>query len=64
MSNLSFVSKLVERSSSEQILSHMSLNCPIPVCQSAYMKNHSTETPLLEVFNNGDKSASFQASAK
>ena len=49
VSNLPFVSKLVERCSSEQVLSHMSLNCPLPVCQSAYTKNCSTETALLKV---------------
>ena len=27
----------------------MSLNCPMPVCQSAYTKNYSTETALLKV---------------
>ena len=49
VSNLPFVSKLVERSSPEQILSHMVVNCPMPVCQSAYTKNYSTETALLKV---------------
>ena len=48
MNNLPFVSKLVERSSSEQVLSHMSLNCPMPVCQSAYTMSHGTETALLK----------------
>ena len=49
VSNLQFVSKLVERSSSEQVLSHMSQNSPMPVCQSAYTKTCSTETTLLKV---------------
>ena len=49
ISNLPFVSKLVEHSSSDQVLSHMSLNCPLPICQSAYTKNYSTETALLKV---------------
>ena len=49
VSNLPFVSKLAERCLSEQVLLHMSLNCPLPVCQSAYTKNCSTETALLKV---------------
>ena len=35
VSNLSFISKLVERVTVKQTLSHMNLSCPLPICQSA-----------------------------
>ena len=49
VSNLPFISKLIECSSSKQVLSHQSLNCPMPVCQSAYTKSYSTETAFFKV---------------
>ena len=51
VSNLPYVSKLVERSASDQLFAHMSSNGLYPELQSAYMKNHSTETALLRVKN-------------
>ena len=51
VSNLPYVSKLVERSASDQLFAHMSSNGLYPDLQSAYVKNHSTETALLRVKN-------------
>ena len=49
VSNLSFVSKLVERASVNQLTSHMEQNFPLPSHQSAYRSFHSTETALIKV---------------
>ena len=51
VSNLPYVSKLVERSASDQLFAHMSSNGLYPDLQSAYVKNHSTEMALLRVKN-------------
>ena len=51
ISNLSFLSKLIERVVLRRLNSHMKkLDLQIPQ-QSAYKKNHSTETILLRVVN-------------
>src|SRR5208282_2841177 len=52
ISNLSTISKLLERLALSQLRSHLldSVNyCPL---QSAYRSSHSTETALLEMLNN------------
>ncbi len=49
VSNLPFVSKLVERAAICQDNSHIEANCPLPTCASAYRENHSTESALLKV---------------
>ena len=41
----------MERSASDQLLAHMSSNSLYRDLQSAYMKNHSTETALVKVKN-------------
>ena len=51
MSNLSFVSKLIERAAFNQIQDHLVSNNLYPVAQSAYRRNHSTDTALLKVMN-------------
>ena len=51
VSNLSFVSKLIERAAFNQIHGHLVRNNLYPVAQSAYRRNQSTETALLKVMN-------------
>ena len=51
MSNLSFVSKLIERAALNQIHGHLVCYNLYPVAQSAYRSNHGTETALLKVMN-------------
>ena len=49
ISNLSFLSKLLERVVSSQLTEHLSSAGLLPAHQSAYRKCHSTETALLKV---------------
>ena len=51
VSNLSFISKLIERVVAEQLNDHLRLNGLLEKFQSAYKKFHSTETALLRVQN-------------
>lgn len=51
VSNLSFISKLVERVVAEQLNTHLTLNTLLEKFQSAYKQYHSTETALLRVQN-------------
>ena len=51
VSNLSFVSKLLEKIVSGQITIYLESNNLLPTCQSAYRACHSTETALLRVFS-------------
>lgn len=51
VSNLSFASKLIDRAAFNHILGHLVSNNLYPVAQSAYRRNHSTETVLLNVIN-------------
>jgi len=51
ISNLSFVSKLLERVVARQLTTHLESNGLIPALQSAYRRNHSTETALLKTCN-------------
>ena len=46
ISNLPFLSKLIERVVADQIISHMSSNGLDEIFQSSYKKFHSTETAL------------------
>ena len=52
ISNLNFISKLIERVVLSRINSHLSLHNLLLPNQSAYRKFHSTETALLAVHNN------------
>ena len=51
MSNLSFISKLVERVVCVQLVEHLKTNNLYEIFQSAYRQLHSTETALLRVQN-------------
>jgi hypothetical protein len=51
VSNLTFLSKIIERAALLQLTNHMSLNKILDNRQSAYRQYHSTETALLRVHN-------------
>ena len=51
ISNLTFVSKLVERVVSARFISHAESNDLLPANQSAYRRCHSTETAVAAVHN-------------
>ena len=50
-SNLSFISKVVEKVVASRLLTHVELNDLSNPNQSAYKKNHSTETTLHKITN-------------
>ena len=54
ISNLSFISKLVERLVAKRFTSHVNLHTLLPAQQSAYRPFHSTETAVLSVNNVDD----------
>jgi exonuclease III len=49
VSNLSFISKVVEKVVAARLRNHLSQNELLDVYQSAYRSNHSTETALIKV---------------
>jgi len=51
ISNLSFVSKLLERVVAHQLTTYLTSNHLLPTHQSAYRHHHSTETALLSICN-------------
>ena len=51
VSNLSFLSKLLERAISQQLTRYLQSESLLPQNQSAYRANHSTETAVLRVFS-------------
>ena len=51
ISNLSFVSKCLERVVVTQLSAHYAANGLLPSCQSAYRRYHSTETAVVKLHN-------------
>ena len=51
ISDLSFVSKCLERAAVTQLSAHSAVNELLPSCQSAYRRYHSTETAVLKIHN-------------
>lgn len=51
ITNLAFVSKVLERTVASQVRDHLARNHLYPIFQSAYRELHSTETALLRVHN-------------
>ena len=49
VSNLTFMSKVVEKLVSRQVVAFLERLGLLPKLQSAYRKNHSTETAVLKV---------------
>ena len=49
VSNLSFISKITEKAAMKQVVDYLEVNSLLPRCQSAYRRNHCTETALLKV---------------
>ena len=51
VSNLPFLSKLIEKAAAIQLIDHLSANDLMEIFQSAYQTYHSTETALVRVQN-------------
>ena len=51
LSNLSFVSKLVERAAAKQLVDYLEVSEFMPKLQSACRKHYSTETAVLRVLS-------------
>jgi hypothetical protein len=51
VSNLAFVSKVIEKAVAQQLNSHLQINALMEPMQSAYRAGHSTETALLSIQN-------------
>ena len=52
ISNLSFVSKLIEKAAQTQLMTHFTEHNLLPKHQNAYRKNFSTETAILNICDN------------
>ena len=51
VSNLSFISKIIEKVALEQFTKHCNRNGLLPEYQSAYRKNHSCQSSLIKLVN-------------
>jgi len=51
ISNLTLISKVVERTVTSRLVGHAEENKLFPVRQSSYRRSHSTETAMLSVHN-------------
>ena len=51
VSNLSFLSKLIERATLDQLVSFIDTNKIVPSLQSAYRKHHSVDSALCRIHN-------------
>ena len=51
VSNLPFLAKLLETVVLIQLQRHLEVHKLMPLYQSAYRANHSTETALLKIYN-------------
>ena len=58
VSNLTFLSKLIEKCANSQLQAYLQTNNLYPKYQSAYRKGHSCETALLKVANDIQKEIS------
>jgi len=47
VSNLTFLSKIIERMVAKQLTDYLQVNNLLPELQSAYRRHHSTETAVL-----------------
>ena len=52
ISNLSYLSKIVEKAAQLQLQEHFDQHSLLPKHQSAYRQHHSTETTLLNICDN------------
>ena len=60
VSNLTFMSKVIERAVARQLNGHLSAEDLLPRNQSAYRKQHSTETALIRVLSDALAAADRQ----
>jgi len=60
VSNLTFISKVIEREAAEQLNEYLNAEDLLPRKQSAYRKRHSTETVMIRVLSDALMAADRQ----